>query len=190
MKKIFLDCGYHLGEGLNEFANMLGINDEWEVYAFEPNPHCDIKNKVSQHPFKVKAFDKAVWIENGIITFNCENQNATNSPKINSTSVLDGWGSVINDVGSSHTYETQTQVGCFDFSELVKSLEGNEIYCKMDIEGAEFKTLRKMLKDNTISLIKEIWVEWHDVDLQNESPESQNSLSKEISKFTKINKWK
>ena len=60
----------------------------------------------------------------------------------------------------------------------------------MDIEGAEFETLRKMLKDNTMSLIKEIWVEWHDIDLQNESSKSQNALSEEISKFTKINNWK
>lgn len=190
MKKIFLDCGYHLGEGLNEFTNILGIDKSWDVYAFEANPHCDIKNKIIQHPFEIKAFNKAVWVENSFISFNCEHQNSTNSPKTNSTSKLDGWGSAITIIESSHTYEDQIQVECIDFSELVKSLGENEIYCKMDIEGAEFEILRKMLKDNTLSLIKEIWVEWHDMDLQNESLKTREILIEEISKFTKINSWK
>lgn len=190
MRKIFLDCGYHLGEGLIEFTNALGINNEWEVYSFEANPYCDINNKIAQHPFKVNAISKAVWIENGTILFNCENHNSTNSPKFNSTSELDGWGSAISNIESSHSYDTQVQVECLDFSEFVKSLGEGEIYCKMDIEGAEFEILRKMLKDNTIELIKEIWVEWHDVDLKQESFESRKSLSEEISRFTKINNWK
>ena len=36
-KKIFLDCGFHHGEGLAQFERILRINNEWIVHCFEPN---------------------------------------------------------------------------------------------------------------------------------------------------------
>ena len=39
MRKIFLDCGTHYGEGLNSFINHYNIDNTWDVYSFEPNKH-------------------------------------------------------------------------------------------------------------------------------------------------------
>lgn len=190
MKKIFIDCGYHLGEGLKEFTGTLNIDSTWEVYAFEANPYCEIEKKINQHPFKVNAYNKAVWINNGTTIFNCQNQNQSSSPKENSTHILDGWGSCLSEINSSHTYETQEQIETIDFSEFLKQFEGCEIFIKMDIEGAEFEILRKMIEEKTISLVKELWVEWHDIDLNNENESSKNLIINEISKSCKINNWK
>ena len=39
MKKIFLDCGTHMGEGLNKFAEAYNMDKDWEIYSFEPNTY-------------------------------------------------------------------------------------------------------------------------------------------------------
>lgn len=51
--------------------------------------------------------------------------------------------------------------------DLAKYLENNfqngeEIYCKMDIEQAEFKVLLKLIRTKAISKIKVLDIEWHD----------------------------
>lgn len=46
-KNIFIDCGFHCGEGLTEFAAKLGIDNTWDVYAFEANPHINIPEYIS-----------------------------------------------------------------------------------------------------------------------------------------------
>lgn len=60
----------------------------------------------------------------------------------------------------------------------------------MDIEGAEFPVLKRMIELESISLIKELWVEWHDIDLPNESEITRNILIDKISKVCKVNSWK
>ncbi len=185
-KKIFIDGGFHLGEGLSEFSEILKINNEWEIHAFEPNLHCN--NQFVKD--NIKYYRKAIWVENGTLMFNCENNKTTNSPTINSNSNLDGWGSCLSIINSSHTFSEQILVESIDFSEFIEQFKNCEVYCKLDIEGAEFEVLRKLLKTGGLRFIKELWVEWHDVDLPNENETTRLELIKEISKITKINNWK
>lgn len=186
-KKVFIDGGFHLGEGLAEFKQMLNITNEWEIHAFEPNTHCN--NSMVNEP-NVHFHRKAIWVEDGQQMFNCENNNATNSPKKNSTSNLDGWGSCLTNIQSSHTFDQQILVETVDFSSFISQFDGCEVYCKLDIEGSEFKVLRKLLSSGNLSIIKELWVEWHDMDLPNESFATRQVLIDEVSKITKINNWK
>jgi len=39
---------------------------------------------------------------------------------------------------------------------------GDKVRLKMDIEGAEYEVLPKMLEDGTIQLVDELIIEWHD----------------------------
>jgi FkbM family methyltransferase len=189
MNKIFIDCGFHLGEGLTDFTNLLNIDENWKVYIFEANPACDIFNKITSN-LNINVYDKAVWVHSDGVIFNQENNNVSNSPKINSTSILDGWGSCIGELNSSHTISNQVFVETIDMSNWITQFSGCEIYCKMDIEGAEFKILRKMIKDGTISMFTELWVEWHDADLPDENIDTRNELISEISQYCKLNSWK
>jgi FkbM family methyltransferase len=189
MKKVFIDCGYHLGEGLKEFTSTLKIDSEWDVYAFEANPYCNIETKISQHPFKVNAYNKAVWISNSKAMFNCQNQQSTNSPTEGSTHELDGWGSCLTSINSRHEYETQEEIETIDFSEFLSRFKGCEVYVKMDIEGAEFEILRKCISDDTYSIINSLWVEWHDVDLEFESNETIADIIGKLNGIN-INNWK
>jgi len=189
--KIFLDCGYHLGEGLTTFTKMLNINNkEWEVHAFEANPFCEMSQKVKQHlPIEVIPHEQAVWTENKQCYFNCESQKASASPTKNSTHLNDGWGSALTDINSAHSFEEQKLVEAINFSQFLLSFKGKEVYCKMDIEGAEFEVLRKMLKDNTVWIIKHLWVEWHDCDLTTENIETRKQLMKDLRNYTNVYCW-
>jgi FkbM family methyltransferase len=192
VENIFLDCGFHLGEGLSQFIDILNISHEnWLIYTFEANPFCEMSKKIYKFkPIKIIPCEVAVWVNDGKVLFNCENQNASNSPKNNSTHINDGWGSVISELNSAHTFSTQISVKTIDFSKFVTNLNTENIFCKMDIEGAEFPVLRKMINDRTISKIKKIWVEWHDVDIPTECLESRLQLIKDLKKHTEVVDWR
>lgn len=191
MTRIFIDCGYHLGEGMSEFITKLGIDSTWQIYAFEANPACDIDTVSKRHLVPITVYNKAVWIHNEGVLFNQEHNEASNSPKAGSTSELDGWGSCIADLGSTHTFKTQIKIPSLHFSTWLKTLpEDSEIYCKFDIEGAEYEVLRDMLYQGVVSKLKTLWIEWHYVDLKNEDEVSTNLLIKELSQFTEVHSWK
>jgi FkbM family methyltransferase len=189
MKKIFIDCGFHLGEGLKEFTDILNIDSTWDIYAFEANPYCEIEKKAKNYPFKVNTFNKAVWIKDGFSLFNCQNQTSTQSPTEGSTHVLDGWGSYLTETKSNQIFENQVQIETIDFSEFLKQFKDCEVYCKMDIEGAEFEILRKCVEDKTYKLINTLWVEWHDVAIDTESPQTVNKIIESLEGVTVFN-WK
>ena len=38
-RKIFIDCGTHLGMGFSKCASMFNIDHNWEIFGFEANPY-------------------------------------------------------------------------------------------------------------------------------------------------------
>ena len=193
MKNIFLDCGTHLCEGLIQFYNDGIINDSFTIHTFEANPACNVPERIKHIPLNITAHAAAVWIEDGTITFYQENhkKSNTNSPT-DGYSDIDGWGSSVEGVGSTHPgYETKVEVPSIDFSRFVSELpEDANIICKMDIEGAEYKVLRKMIEDKTISKMKEIYIEFHSYWVKTESRDTDMELIKQIENFgVKVHPW-
>ena len=143
---IFIDCGFHLDEGLSSFNNTLHFDKNWVIYTFEANPDCHMDNKIPNFGCPIHSLNKAVWIHNHGVTFYQESNIASNSPKENSTSNLDGWGSCISDLQSSHTFDKQISVPSIDFSEWLFQFRDYKIYCKMDIEVLSLLSLGDLLK--------------------------------------------
>lgn len=188
-QKVFIDCGYHLGEGMSEIISKLKIDLEWKIFAFEANPFCRIENKIMRHNLNIVALNMAVWDEDGESYFNVEDNEVSNSPKIGSLSNLDGWGSCLSDLKSAHSYKRKVLIKTIDFSNFLSQFFDFDIYIKMDIEGAEFRVLRKMIKDNKMFNIKEMWIEWHDNDLPNENENTKKILIDTLKNTTKLHNW-
>lgn len=183
MKKIFLDCGTHLCEGLKQFYNKKIINNDFEIHTFEANPECFIDERIKSLPFDVIPHKKAVWIKDGTIMFNQENHRKSHSGSpSDGKSNIDGWGSSIDGIGFVHPgYEMKVEVECISFSNFLNQFDDNdEIICKMDIEGSEFEVLRDMLKNGSIKKIKDLYVEFHERFMPNENENTKNSLVTEI----------
>lgn len=193
MKNIFLDCGTHLCEGIIQFYNYGIINNTYIIYTFEANPACNVSERIKQIPLNITAFNLAVWDEDGFVVLNQENhtKSKTNSPT-DGYSDIDGWGSSIDGIDSTHPgYETQVKIPSINFSRFVSDLPRDaHIICKMDIEGSEYKVLRKMIMDKTISIIDEIYIEFHSYWIKKESKESDYKIIQQIKNLgVKVYNW-
>lgn len=155
--KIFLDCGYYVGKALEYYAPLM--DKTWKVYAFEPNTELNVEETSKRFPFEVKWIKKAVWIKDGEVNFRIAGRNDS---------------SHIDEVRTS--VDKMIKVPSIDFSKFVKELPKAEIVVSMDIEGAEFPVLEKMLEDGTASRIALLDIEFHDRLLPDKGPEDSVKL--------------
>jgi FkbM family methyltransferase len=214
-RKIFIDCGFHHGEGLKQFMKMLNIpydflwkdgvdRHEWGIVVIEPNPHCKAQERLfemfhwSNQPHLINS---AVWVRDGKMSFVPENHfKSTSGSPTDGKSMHDGWASRLTDIaGIPDNFTDGTiEVDTMDFSAWVYSVVPackrilnieRELYIKMDIEGAEFAVLRKMLADDTVKYIKHLWVEFHERFVPGETLFTKRELIKQLSQFTTVTEW-
>ncbi len=166
---IFLDCGTHEGQGLSELVSQLPA--ECEIHCFEPNP--SIKSELNAESLMEIARDKgliggslvlhrdAIYDRDGHITFN----SIGGFPRgINNGR---GQSSSIAEVGQKAGVVSSQSVPCVDLLRFVRDLAlqpGDELFIKLDIEGAEFVVLERMLTQGSdvLPYLKQLWVEWHE----------------------------
>lgn len=155
MRNVFIDCGANLGFALKKF---IGELPNFEFFAFEPNPalHPYIRENIKalslQSPLTL--FQEAVWIENGTTNLYLGQHE--------SSTVMLG-KRMLPEHGPPIDYSNPILVPAIDFSAwIMRTFSPQDtIVVKMDIEGAEYPVLRKMIADNTLSFIKILYVEWH-----------------------------
>jgi len=173
--KVYIDCGFHDGKSLESY-----IAEGWEVHGFEPNPGMynmvlnRFRNLVSCH-----LYNKAVWIHNARIRLHITKRSESCSLYTRS------------DVGEIGL----VSVECIDFGEWIRKAFSRDDYIvlKLDIEGAEFKVLKKMLDDGSINYIDKVFVEWHNnLHSPNRFPKWLNVKLEEMIKArgVKFNLWK
>ncbi len=140
---IFLDCGFYAGTALTQYINAGIVDETWTIYAFEPNPKITVDK--SMFP-TFKLLKKAVWVEDGKVSFWLSNRH--NASHVDDTSYS--------------ARDKKIKVPAIDFSKFVSELPEAYIICSMDIEGSEYKVLNKMLQDGTIEKINVLDIEFHD----------------------------
>ena len=144
MKKVLLDCGANKGQSYEWFMKNRDDSDEYEVHCFEPVPSF-------KHHFENKNLtfhSDAIWVEDGPIDF---------YDKGGLSSTL--YANKIDKRGKG----TRITVSCIDFSKFIKDnfKLSDYMIVKMDIEGAEYKVIEKMLEKGTFEYIDEFYVEFH-----------------------------
>lgn len=161
--KYFIDAGYYVGKALEYYAPFIDHN--WKVFAFEPNHEMDVENSLKRFAFPVNWIDKAVWTEDGETAFRLTGRNDA---------------SHIDSMRDST--DPKIYVPTIDFSRFISQLpaDAEEIVISMDIEGAEYPVLRKMIADGTIKRISLLDIEFHDRLLPNEDGASSSLLRREI----------
>lgn len=166
MKKVLLDCGAHLGQGLKHLSKLKKIDETWEIHSWEANPYT-FKELLSNLDFKYKVnfHNEAVSNYDGFIKINIE---TTKQKRSNFETDL-GQGSSIIPLnqwdGGLHIgkFVKTENVKCLDLSEWIKKnyKQNDYIVIKLDIEGAEYDLLEKMILDCTINYVNEFYIEWH-----------------------------
>lgn len=194
MTKIFLDGGTHLGGGLKAISKKEGINKSWKVYSWEANPYTynkNLQNKEKKYnKFDIQFFNKALSTYDGYIEVMIQQQLSKHTKEIVNT----GQGTTIlpiddfkNPAAKSDQIIEKIKTPCIDFSLWIEhnTTAQDEIIIKLDIEGAEYNVLEKILESNYLKRIKKIYVEWHSYAL-NDS-EAFDIRQKQIEKKCRTN---
>lgn len=164
-KYIFIDGGAHIGESTQNFLKSnIYRRHPWEIIAFEANPRL-----IPRFPTKPNAtvLNKAIWIsEEGIEFYLAENTVSS---------------SIIKDKKTGKLSKAPVRVESVDFGQWLKSnfTKNDFILVKLDIEGAEYDVLEKMLTDGTMKYVDDLRVEFHN-DKVGVPMEKDTALTKQI----------
>jgi len=142
--RIFLDCGGHDGCSVRKWMNDPEHSD-FICYSFEPQPEMF----PYYEDLPTTLIPKAVWTEFGELPLYRAGK------RWESSSLLSG--KITAPVRRVDTVE------CIDFSHWLREncTLRDRIVLKMDIEGAEYAVLEKMMDDGTIKMIDRLLIEWH-----------------------------
>lgn len=186
--KIFLDCGYHQGQGLAEFSKKWNIKNDWQIHCWEPNPNNHKYFKTQPNIFNHR---EAVWFFPGVTKLRLENNNG----------IFDGWGSTLMRESQHKNLDKEIDVKTIDFRSWIKENTKwtDDVYIKMDIEGSEFPVLRRMIKADInpsmagasnaqliLPRVKKIAVEFHERFFPMENKATVDKIIEDLSKFTKV----
>lgn len=174
--KIFYDLGTHLFGGLEEFNKQFNFNDEWKIYCFEANPYTFelAKNKLANtewlQKLDIELYNVAVSDNHGSVEIDCYYDNneknytdvGSNNFNLKNEYFKGIWPEMYERMGDKYCQTTTVPSICFSEFLDKNTKYGDEVYIKMDIEGSEFITLSKMIENNTHTLIKEMFIEWHE----------------------------
>ena len=155
MKKYFIDCGAHCGESILMAKQRFGLDTT--TISFEPVPYlAEQLVEIHKNDSSVYIQNSAVWIEDTVKRFYISDKYTDGSSLLNS----------LNDLKD----EQYIDMNCFDFSAWLKNTFSKDDYVilKLDIEGAEYEVLNKMIEDKTIDLVNEFWGEWHDMKIKDD----------------------
>ena len=148
-KGLFIDCGGYDGCSAIKF---LLLNSNYEVVSFEPNP--ELWKYYEGIP--TTLIKKAVYVYDGKVDLYIDPVDADGSSLFKEKKI-DYTGKVKNEDCPV------VNVDCVDLSSYVESVSGKyeHIALKLDVEGAEYDVLEKILSDNTIKYIDRLLCEFH-----------------------------
>jgi FkbM family methyltransferase len=182
MKKIILDCGSHLGESVKKFRGMYPT-DECIFYMFEPNTYLyNIFNSNPEFNDCIK-YNKAVSNKNDTVKlWGCtKNKNSVGSTLEKSKANFD----LIED-------NDYIEIESVDLSGFISKNFSKDDYIvlKLDIEGAEYDTLEKLIDTEVISYINDFYCEFHTKWLSTNFVEREQKIKMKLNELNiQINHW-
>lgn len=148
--KYFIDCGANDSCSARIFRKLYDPNVEYHIYSFEIEPA--FVNNFNNIP-KLTFINKAVWIKDVYIDFYRDVYDKRRAG-----------GSLLKEKTSGKLdKDCPISVQAIDFSTWIKRTFSiyDYIILKMDIEGAEYKVISKMIYDGSFDYINKLLIEWH-----------------------------
>ena len=167
VKKVCIDCGTHLGQGLADISARLGVDATWIVHSFEANP-CVYKiyAESGQRLDHVQYHNAAVVgggdAEGGTVVVNVESPPGEGETGMGTSIIsLDKWNPW--DGKLRDNFKTAYAVKATRLSSFIKDNfePGDYIAVKMDIEGAEYDVLEDMEASGALAYVDFLAVEFH-----------------------------
>jgi len=173
MKKIFIDAGANCGQSVESFMKSWEDWRDYEIHSFECLPRLFSNfDRFSTNP-KFRLHTEAVWIEDGTIDFYVGDTVSS---------------SVVKEKKTGHLNKNNPlRVPCIDISKWIKDnfSKDDSIIFKMDIEGGEYETLDKLINDNTLEMVDELYIEFHTGKVEKTNQDDELLLNR-MKKFTNL----
>ena len=195
MAKIFLDGGTHLGGGIKSISKKEGIDKSWKIYSWEANPYTYKKNLLENkkyNKFNVQFYNSALSTYDGTIDIMVVQQITKHTKEIVNT----GQGSTTlpadkfkNISRKESQILEKINIECIDFSQWINknTTDTDKIIIKLDIEGAEYDVLEKLISSVDLNRITKMYIEWHSYALANpEQYDARQQIIEEKLKSYKI----
>jgi len=147
---VYIDLGAFRGLYVRRFRKSSMYKAGCKMYAFECNSH--VRN--IDYGSDTKLIRSAAWIYDGELNFYISKK---------SPSVVQG-SSVYKEKRTGNLDKEHPQkIPCIDFSKWIKDnfQKEDNIIIKMNIEGAEYDILEKMIADGTIDYINTLFCQFH-----------------------------
>lgn len=181
-RKLYLDLGANNGLTVRAF---LESDPDFSVVAFEPNPELarSLRSVYASPGDNVHIMEYAVWIADGVTRFFLGSDSDQSSTVLEGKAQTKRWR-----VDYSNSITVQT----IDFDRWLREniSEQDYVIAKMDIEGAEYKVLQRMMLSGSLKLLDEIRVEWHWQRYPTEASESEHRRIREaVSSQCKLVDW-
>lgn len=140
MRKIFIDCGASDGGTVERFRRLYPRAEQYEIHAFEPDKRFPVIPSVN-------FYRDAIWVEDGVVDFYLGLPESSSLIQHKTTGELD----------TQHP----KRVYAVNFSRFIQQFPRHSVVLKLDIEGAEYAVLGKMISEETIHAVRELHVDWH-----------------------------
>ena len=159
MTNIFIDAGSHCGCSIKKFYQEWSEASEYTIHSFEGNPDLipQLEYNIEKNKWEnVILHEAVVWDFDG--TVNMDVMGTTGSSSIVEEKIKHNRKSYRGQYSFKNI-----PIICVDLSSFIIDNFNvtDNIVLKMDIEGAEYDIVDKMIEDNTFKYISEIHLEWH-----------------------------
>lgn len=157
--KTYIDVGTNSMGGFDILNRELSIDDSWYKVFVEPNPECHefIEKNISNYK-NVRFYKAAASNKNGKIELITRNDMSGDS-----AATIMGLKFITDSIGSVNQKNPAYNkyiVDEIDFNDILKEIESDELYIKLDCEGKEYDILNN-LNEIYFDKIKKIYVEFH-----------------------------
>ena len=151
----YIDLGTWIGNSLINFMNQGPDPDRWQIICFEPQEqyYKELWTLSAQYPkYRISILPCVTIDRDGVTDFYVDACGGEGS-----TTLLNKFTNFVD-------YKTPLSLPCIDFSAWLKQLTrpGDYVAIRMNIEGGEYIILDKMMTDDTLKLIDQIRIDWHD----------------------------
>jgi FkbM family methyltransferase len=153
-RHIFIDCGGHDGCSIRRFIKDFDPKGRFEMVTFEPNElYATCYSAFPRH----RLLQAAVHDQDGVQDFFLDREDGDGSTLFQNKLTRENGGYGLLDL------EYPVRVQTIDLSAWVRKNTTifDYVILKLDVEGAEYDILEKMIRDRTIRRIKRLFIEWH-----------------------------
>ncbi|XP_070549594.1 uncharacterized protein [Ptychodera flava] len=188
-RKILLDCGANVASTVNLFREAYPDADDYIIHSFEIDAdlapyfayfrgkghvlHCPVG--VADKDGNMTAYNEGTWFP-GKRNHGKDMQWGGGSLFVSNTEGVD------KEDGGSRKLSKHDVIPTIDLSQWIQQNINKEDYVifKLDVEGAEYGILRKMLKDGTMAWIDKFYGEYHPGQPTGETAAEKSRITKEV----------